>query len=268
MAGSPEHTQSLSSKTLDLLDHLELEVRRALKSVDRNHVHDLRVASRRLGQALAVLESSSATNGIGKIRRRLKSAITLAGSVRDCDITGKLIAKLDPSTLLHTRLARRRTRAERLLVTELRKWVSRRLVEKWRLKLKGQHVTAPTVDTEPLLEAARRVFDRGKKAEKSVRALHRLRIAAKKLRYTMELAPFETARLDAIKQLQTKLGDINDHETARRIASEEGASKRLIQRLEESQEKKTRRLRRFWNDEFAGKKKDWLAALSHPQKRT
>ena len=54
-------------------------------------------------------------------------------------------------------------------------------------------------------------------AEKhSPAALHRVRLASKKVRYTLELfrqcygaAPFD-ARLKALKDVQTSLGDVND----------------------------------------------------------
>lgn len=188
----------------------------------------------------------------------------LAGAVRDYDIATKLIAKLKAPVTLRHRLHRRRVQAEGLLMDSLRDWVTRGFTAKWRSKLMRDR-NAPAVNG--LLPAVKLLFKRGAKAEHSAPALHKLRIAAKKLRYTMELAPSNTVRLDQIKALQSKLGDINDYETTRRIAVKEGASNRIAVQLEEKEEKKTRQFRRYWKDEFAGKEREWIADLTHPRKR-
>ena len=265
MAGSPEQ------KTGEILDQLALQVRRTLKTADRDQVHDLRVATRRFSQALAVLDGSSPHHGIEKIRRKLKTAISLAGAVRDYDIAEKLIAKLKAPARLQSKLERRRSDAERQLLDALRDWVDRSLTAKWRQKITSRKNPPASARHHTLIQAARRFFDRSQDVEGSTRALHKLRIAAKKLRYTMELTPSSGAadqiRLDQIKDVQTKLGDINDYETTRRILTEEGASQKMASELKKKQEKKVRQFRRFWKDQFAGKEDQWLAGLRHPRKR-
>src|SRR5579862_587471 len=105
MATSPAARKK--SKIGQALDQLALDVERTLKHAGPDQVHNLRVATRRMGQTLAVVEDS----GFGKIRRELKSAIKLAGPVRDCDIAQKLIAKVEAPATLSARLERRRRKA-------------------------------------------------------------------------------------------------------------------------------------------------------------
>jgi CHAD domain-containing protein len=260
MAGSPEQ-QSSSSKIDQLLNQLTVEVRRTIRNADRSQVHDLRVASRRFGQAVAVLGDAP---GVAKIRRRLKKMVNLAGAVRDYDITSDLIAKLDVAARLKARLRTRRREAQAELVIALRHWAERGSEAKWRSKLSGDPDALAAGEHQTLVQAAQRLFDRAAKLNHSARTLHKLRIAAKKLRYTMELLLVGPARLDPIKKLQSKLGTINDHESARRIVAKEGASRTLIEDLEAAQEKRTRQFRRYWKREFAGKEKAWLEILTHP----
>ncbi len=62
-----------------------------------------------------------------------------------------------------------------------------------------------------------------------------------------------------MKELQKRLGDINDYETARRIAAEESAGKRVLARLAEKQDKKIHSFRRYWDREFSGEthRQEW-----------
>jgi CHAD domain-containing protein len=263
MAASPERARSVSAKTKQLLDRFALEVRRTLKKPSADQVHDLRVASRRLGQMVAVRDSAG--NGAGKIRRTLKQTIAHAGAVRDYDIAAKLIAKLRAPARVESRFGRRRAEAERELTTYLRNLSGIRFSDKWSAKLTVKNGVVDAAERQMLLRAAQRLFDRAAKIDASPRALHKLRIAAKKLRYTMELLHFSPARLDPIKQLQSKLGDINDYESTRRLAAKEGASKNLIKGLQQAQEKKTRQFRRYWKREFEGKEQRWMALLTHPR---
>ena len=262
MAASPARPRSESAKTDQLVDQLALEVRRTLENASRDQVHDLRVAARRLGQMVAVLDGAG---GMGKIRRKLKQTIARAGAVRDCDIAAKLTAKLHAPARLEARLRRRRSLAERELAAHLQELSEAGFADQWRAKLATENGALDARERRVLLRAAHRVFRRAANIDGPPTALHKLRIAAKKLRYTMELLPFPPARLDPIKQLQSKLGDINDYESARRLAAKEGASKTLMKGLEQAQEKKVRQFRRYWKREFAGKEQGWMAILTHPR---
>lgn len=267
MARSPE---SAPIKAGDLLNQLALQVRRTLRTPDAAQVHHLRVAVRRFRQALAVVENRDVRAGVGNIHRRLKKMMALAGDVRDCDIASKLAGKLKAPARLLNNLLQRREQAQRLLLSSLRQWLDRKTEAAWRAKLASLEKPRAKAPVEPvLLKAARRLFNRGRKIGESAKALHRLRIAAKKLRYTMEIAGhFDQARFDRIKTLQTDLGDINDYETARTIVAEEGGPKKISDGLKQSQRKKIREFCRLWNHDFKGKKTEWLENLTHARKGT
>ena len=267
MAASPEHKPTRGSKAFPLLEQWALEVRRTLARADRDQVHDLRVASRRLGQFIAVLDGTSAT-GLGKMRRRLKETIRLAGSVRDYDIAAKLIGKLKAPARLQARLRTRRVEEANILSAALRELDEAGISEKWRAKLPSQNGSITAAERHVLGSAAKRLFSRAAKLDEGPRALHRLRIAAKKLRYTMELLPFSLDRLEPIKELQSKLGDINDYESTRRLVAKEGASRKILEGLKQAQEKKTKQFRRFWERQFSGKEDGWRTILSHPSSET
>lgn len=233
-----------------------------MASPGRDQVHNLRVAARRFGQMVTVFDAAGA-KGAGRIRRRIKTLIRLAGGVRDCDIAAKLLAKFAAPARIQRALQRQRADAEKELIAALGRSTDRKWFDDADETFTTDQPATAAATRQMLQRRARKLFERAE-IDGPPTALHKLRIAAKKLRYTMELASFTAARLEPIKTLQSKLGDINDYESARRIAAKEGASKALIQKLRQAQEKKTRQFRRYWKREFAGKEKGWLAILTEP----
>lgn len=252
MARSPDATR-------ELFHRLTKQAECTSQAPDAEQVHNLRVAIRRFNQAPA-LHALDAP-GFRKIHRKLKKTMTLAGQVRDVDIAMKLVAKLKPAGVksLQAKLARRRTECEVELIEALPSLAAHTDLE----------VTSST-DKPPhhaIHDAARRLFKRGAKADDS-KGLHRLRIAAKKLRYMLELLAPQHARLGQIKRLQTLLGDINDYETAGRIIATESGGKKLLEQLEDRQKKKIRQFRRYWKSDFEGKATvhKWMTDLSNTRK--
>jgi CHAD domain-containing protein len=246
MAASPTATK--------LLAGLAAEIRRTAESPEPDQVHDLRVAIRRFMQILAILDSST-----GDIRGTVKRMMSFAGKVRDCDIAIKLTRKAGASEQFLRRLQRRRGAAERVLILELEKWSALDTPAKWRSKLGPAHPQENM--SRALSKAVRRVFKRGAAAEDSEKKLHSLRIAVKKLRYTIDLLDRPSAtRTEQIQDLQRRLGDINDYETARKIATQETASKRVVAELRAKQEKKIQSFHTFWEENFADKKREWKRA--------
>lgn len=243
-----------------LLDRLTREIHRTIAAPGRDQVHDLRVASRRFGQLVTVLDAAGG-QGTRRIRRRIKEIIRLAGGVRDYDIAAKLLAKFGAPSRMQSALKRRRAEAENQLLAGLRGCADGKWLAGWKRKIEPDQAAAAT--RRMLQKRARKLFERAE-IDGPPQVLHKLRIAAKKLRYTMELASFPAARLEPIKALQSKLGEINDYQSTRRIAVKEGASKALIQKLKQAQEKNVQQFRRFWKREFAGKEKNWLAILTEP----
>ncbi len=224
-------------------------VRCALDSPEPDQIHDLRVAIRRFLQVLAVYESSPRV-----VRDGLKEMMRSAGDVRDCDIAIKLVKKVDGPARLIQRLRRRRGDRERVLLIELQKWSKGNMASQWRQKLSFNGEADPAI----LRRAVKKFFKCGAAAEDSDTKLHPLRIATKKLRYTMDLiGNTDRARAEQVRELQQRLGDIQDHETARRLASDESASKRVLSELQNRQDKKIRAFRKFWDKTFAGRKREW-----------
>ena len=249
-----------ANATRELFGRLTRQARRTSKNPDAAQVHKLRVAIRRFSQALALLPEDMP--GFRKIQRKLKNTLSLAGQVRDADVAIKLVARLKPAGVkaLQARLSRRRTRSETRLLDSLRDLTVRRAIE-------PPAATAPPAQ-DAMVHAAKRLFKRGARAEDS-KGLHRLRIAAKKLRYTLELLAPHTGRLPQIERLQSLLGAINDYETARRMVAEESGSKKLLGQLADQQRKKIRQFRRYWKSHFEGEDnvRKWMEDVSHAGRR-
>lgn len=98
--------------------------------------------------------------------------------------------------------------------------------------------------------------------------MHQFRLQTKRFRYTLETfrpayGPGLERRIEALKRVQTFLGDINDCiVTGNLLADIEGAGE-LRARLAERADAKTKKLRSFWMREFdaPGQEAAWLRYL-------
>ena len=120
-----------------LLRRLTIQVNRAAKSCDEEAVHDLRVSIRRLNRCLRVFSQFYADGSVKKIRRRLKTLMEAAGSVRDMDIAMEFLDEMGigkRSPLVH-RLAESRRDARRALESEVGTWKEHGFSKKWRITL-------------------------------------------------------------------------------------------------------------------------------------
>jgi CHAD domain-containing protein len=294
MTASPDPRQFAAARTGGLLDTLDFQLRRAFKTPEDGQVHDLRVAIRRFGQALAVFERGFGAGVVKRIRLKLDSVMKLAGKVRDFDVVLSLLGDLEPPPVkIMTKMERRRAKAEVALTEALGRWIDRGEVARWRVKLTpGKPASPQTAATiraganRAVLSVADRFFKRGEKAWNSKdpgKVLHRLRIGAKKLRYTFELAgnrereqpghPPSDANAgqdaghktdpgrDQLKDLQSDLGDIHDLGTVRDILWKHHASKQLLDPIIRKQRKRVREFRKVWKDEFRGREHQnrWMA---------
>jgi len=249
-----------------LLRRLAYQAGRTSKSPHAGEVHDLRVSVRRFSQALAAFESSFSTQEVKSIKRRLKKIMRIAGDVRDYDIAIEVLSRFKsaPAAIL-TSFRKRRKEAERDLTAALRHWVERRTYSKWRAALESRGrggvnhdpigVTAMRT-LEPMLEE---FVGRGKRAvspKASIDRIHRLRIEAKKVRYTLELfapaygAPFD-GWMERIKALQDVLGAISDCESVREMIERQGGDRRIESALRRRVSKKLGEFRQLWADSFA-----------------
>ncbi len=174
-----------------------------------------------------------------------------AGEVRNADITLQLVAKLKRTRALQRLIHRRRGQAEARLTRMLKRWTPSQI---------PQQLPAPAPATaHAVVRAARRLFKRAAKPDNAQR-LHRIRIAAKKLRYTIELVAPDHPRMEAIKRLQSMLGRINDYETAQAIVQEEAKSKPVCDQLARKQAKRIQEFHRYWATLFRdpATQREWI----------
>ena len=295
MTASPDPRQYAAARAGGLLDTLDFQLRRAFKTPEEAQVHDLRVAIRRFGQALVVFERGFGSAAVKRIQQKLDPMMKLAGKVRDFDVVMPMLGELEPPPVkIMTKMERRRAKAEVALTEALGEWIERGEVARWRLKLTPGKPASPRTAAAiraganlAVLSVADQFFKRGEKAWNSKdpgKVLHRLRIGAKKLRYTFELAgnreerqpghapqsdanagqgadPKTDTGKDQLKDLQSDLGDIHDLGTVRDILWKHHASKQLLDPIIRKQRKRVREFRKVWKDEFRGQehRNRWMA---------
>jgi CHAD domain-containing protein len=113
-------------------------------------------------------------------------------------------------------------------------------------------------------------------AKPSPARLHKIRLASKKIRYTLELfeecygAEFRK-RLEALKEVQTALGDVNDAVSAQRVLNgampQSARRKALRSYLKKRAAEKAEEFRVHWMERFdaEGEERRWAAFLKHPR---
>lgn len=204
----------------------------AAQSGDETSVHQARVASRRLREALPVLGARASEAAVDRAGKRVRRITRALGPVRELDVTLSLLAELEGKGTAPQRAIARvraavvdeRQKRRRAMLAE----ITPSRLEKLRKKL--VKVAAPSQRREAtrtaIAEAATKASSRAHKLRSAIdRAggiyladrLHRVRIEAKKLRYALEiqrelLHSRATARLTKLKQQQDLLGRIHDLE--------------------------------------------------------
>lgn len=204
----------------------------AAQAGDEISVHVARVASRRLREALPVLGARADERALDRCDKRVRRLTRALGPVRELDVTLLLLAELEgkgataPKAIARVRerviaerLARRHDMLEEITPSRLNK-LCKRLVK----------VAAPDspseVPADELAEAAQQAGKRARRLKAAIEhaggiyladRLHRVRIAAKKLRYALEIQrelthSRTTARLLRLKTQQDLLGRMHDLE--------------------------------------------------------
>jgi CHAD domain-containing protein len=243
---------------------------RAARSPGVDEVHDLRVATRRFTQVLRIFKPCFPSKESKRIRQSLKKTMAVAGEVRDLDIAAGLLgkSKLTEARLLQSRFRAQRRSAEQMLADRLQHWRSRQMSHKWRRKLLLASPNPEAAEMGALEEVARQTVPRlmqqffaaGRSTSNGTapaKQLHELRLAAKKLRYTLEpFAPLHKAvlpaRIEQLKKLQGILGDINDLEIVRKMVLKEDSGRRLPAELARRRDRRIEEFWAFWKAEFAG----------------
>ena len=204
----------------------------AAQAGDESSVHQARVASRRLREALPLLGVAADASALGQAQKRVRRITQALGPVRELDVCLHLLAEFEgkraapPRAVARVREAitaerdkRRREMLDAITPSHLDK-LRRTLVQ----------VAAPGVPgLVPADGAAEALSQAGERAVRLRAAieragglylpdrLHRVRIAAKKLRYALEIhreltRSRSTARLNRLKAQQDLLGRIHDLE--------------------------------------------------------
>ena len=192
---------------------------------DVQQLHQARVATRRLREALPVVATGSRGRKLVRDVRRLTRAL---GPVRELDVAlltlDELSAEGNVPAAAIAKLRQVMGHERQRLHTEMCRRVERvnlNKVQKRAVSTKGR---AP--DPKQLADARRRTARRAERLSAAIEhaagiylpdRLHQVRIAVKKLRYSMELArelsgSRATARLNTLKEAQDLLGRMNDLE--------------------------------------------------------
>jgi CHAD domain-containing protein len=229
----------------DALDRMLSHLDGVREGTDIEAVHDMRVASRRLRAAISVFGPAFEGKAFGRFEREVKAVTKALGAARDLDVMIDALEKMESGLppaeqsgidhFIQTRREERRDLqkevVEALDRVEERDLPARfaRIVEKLAPDRNSPAVVdvggerdgsdAPAGASAPGIVQARVVellsWEPFIRDAARVEELHAMRIAAKRLRYTMELfAPFHGPELRAaigqVKRVQELLGDIHD----------------------------------------------------------
>jgi CHAD domain-containing protein len=239
-----------SSPLTRLLDRRARALRRHLAAAVAGKeagVHQARVASRRLREALPVLtEGLSHTKG-GKAQRKIARLTAALGEVRELDVTLLLIDELTErpnvpaaalaevrAQVIEAREQRRQAMLKRLEHVDTAK-IDRRLNTVKHALLHaapGRHGWRAALATRIARRArklARAIDEAGQVY--AAQALHDVRIASKKLRYALEIADESGAApcrdaVRTLKRVQDTLGRLHDLQVLQHHAAAVGATPR------------------------------------------
>jgi CHAD domain-containing protein len=279
-------------------DRLELTLLRlplAAKHADEDieHVHQLRVATRRAQSALRLFSASLPEGRSARWARRLKKIRNAAGTARDLDV---LIQRLEQKTCegpqvglqgIISDLRERRRRAQKPLRKVWKKCQRdhargelRKLVRRIRWRGEGaepEFRAAAPMALAPLVED---FFAAGAVDQSDPQSLHPMRLAGKKLRYAIELlsGAFDASLRDSVypqfSQIQEDLGAINDHLVAKAlfdqwlIQSDDCETDRELSRLITQEDQLLRQaidhFRAVWTVETADRLRRQFRKLLYP----
>jgi CHAD domain-containing protein len=241
------------------------------------HVHQLRVYTRRSLAALSMYEEQLDRRQAKWFRKWLRRIRKAAGEARDLDVfLGRYEKRKGRDYKRFLRQVRkRRRRVQRPIGTLNIQLIASGQFAKHTDRLLDSFARGDGQETDSLEPRVRskvaavyaRFVEAVPKQPDDLEALHRFRLRGKELRYTMELSAslfppeFRTSLYPLVTRLQNKLGKINDHATARRRLinwSAEAKNRRqadllcgLIVREHKQLEKSIKRFKKWWRPKFA-----------------
>jgi CHAD domain-containing protein len=234
----------LARRARELKRHLDT----AIKGDDKG-VHQSRVASRRLREAVPVLTAGIKGSRAGKAQGKIRRLTKALGTVRELDVTLQIVDEFAARDTL-PRLALEEVRAHVVLERDERRAVMLKRLEQVNVSKLERRLASVTEavaqsDSEEWRSAlGSRLLKRSKALAVAMtqagrmyspEQLHQVRIAAKKLRYAMELAvdagiKSASGPVRIVKRTQDTLGRLHDLQVLQRQVAEV-QTKPLVRRV-------------------------------------
>jgi CHAD domain-containing protein len=223
---------SLEARLMTVLHHLPLAAYHSAQ--DTEHVHRLRVSTRRAMAALNLYRDWLPRKRAKWVRKKLKKVRRAAGEARDLDVLAQRLEReyAERAANVLERIAKQRAVVQSKIVRVAEQFRrGDRFVRKTAKLLDGIERSEENRDpsdvyfrkwaAEQLATGAERFFASVPDEAADMSTLHQFRIRAKELRYSIELlAPafgpeLRDTHYRMIEELQERLGTINDYATAR-----------------------------------------------------
>jgi len=238
-AKTPSHATAYSLQErietylLSKADALFAPAGTVVKAGDLDAVHQMRVASRRLRIGLRCFSVLFPEQEVRQVQHQLRRATRLLGAIRSLDINLQLLRKAAKHIPAGTTAVQRKLTGELLASGQQHMSELHELLKTFATSHFEEHLRKLVRNSRPLadkkvLEDARdfiakrrrqlrRRFKKCRHDERFGPAFHKLRVAAKRYRYSMEtsMAIFRTSaatQVNAIKELQDYLGACHDLE--------------------------------------------------------
>jgi CHAD domain-containing protein len=214
----------------------ELLIRQRLRALEKTlpaaakgnveALHQARVASRRIREALPLVSAGSRGR---RLQRQMRKITRALGPVREMDVALQILDEMEKSGEVSrsalTRLRQAVSRERLLLQADMKRRLENWQIDKMRKRALGA-ARRDQGDPKRLARAVQRTARRAERLRSAMQSatgiylpdrLHEVRIAVKKLRYAMELVrelsgSRATARLRTLKNSQDLLGRIRDLE--------------------------------------------------------
>jgi CHAD domain-containing protein len=263
------------------LERVQEEISAVIEDPAEDPVHDLRVAIRRVSQALRLFSEMLPPKEARRMRRALRPALEAAGRARDLDVGADLLRKegLNEKHPLYAVMAAERRRAAMALVGQLYLLRAEEIPLAW---LGALDRIAPAVQQasdrarEDLPGIAAEFFEAGRKTMSrapSAERLHALRLAAKRFRYTLELwetfyGPAFKVKLESVREIQSLLGKRQDCAVmAARLEPHTALDPELAEshrRVEARAARLEREFHQYWHAHFdaEGEQERWMRYLA------
>jgi CHAD domain-containing protein len=225
--------RALENRLLAVWDYLPQAAKQA--DEDPEHVHQLRVSSRRAMAAVETFECFLPNRRTEWFKKQLRRVRRAAGDARDFDVLADRLAKTlehdsSPAARRILKLAAECRCDAQPAIGKIHKRLKdrkyKRRVAKLLKKVRPHHQAGQIEPdfAEFARQAVRRVVDAFFTASRAnlpdTAKLHLFRIAGKQLRYSMEIfaaafpPSFAEQLYPQVVELQEKLGDVNDHVSA------------------------------------------------------